>query len=56
MLENNNDDDVQIDLSGQYEITLSNKIVEEMYSESTVHVKWHTKDKEKRNNEKFVLN
>jgi hypothetical protein len=56
MLENNDDNDVQIDLSGQYKIILSNKIIEEMYSESTVHVKWHTHDKEKRNNEKCVLN
>ncbi len=37
-------------------ITLFDKIIEEKYSESTVHVKWHTKDKKKRNNEKFVLN
>jgi hypothetical protein len=35
---------------------LSDEVIEEMYSESTVSVEWHTNDKEKRNNESLVLN
>jgi hypothetical protein len=45
---NTDNDDVQIELPGRYDIILlSNDIIDEMYQESTVCVKWHTNDNEK---------
>ena len=41
-------DDVQIELSGRYDIILSSDIIEEMHQESTVCVKWHTNDNGKK--------
>jgi hypothetical protein len=53
--QNNDDDDVRIDLTGQYELVLSDEVIDEMYNGGTVSVKWHTNDKEKRTNEKLPL-
>ena len=53
---NTDDDDLRIDLSGKYEITLSDVIIDKMYTENTVCVKWHSKDKVKQNNDNFRLN
>jgi len=47
---------LRIDLSGKYEITLSDEIIDEMYTENTVCVKWHSKDKVKQNNYNLRLN
>jgi hypothetical protein len=53
---NTDNDDVQIELSGRYDIILlSNDIIEEMYQESTVCVKWHTNDNKKKCNQNFHL-
>ncbi len=37
-------DDVMIELSGRYEITISEASLEEMSFENTVYVKWLTKN------------
>ena len=44
-------DDVQIDLSGRYDLILTKDIIEEMHQEQTVCVKWHTNDYEKKCNQ-----
>jgi hypothetical protein len=52
---NTDNDDVQIELSGRYDIILSSNIIEEMHQESTVCVKWHTTDNEKKCNQNYCL-
>ena len=48
-------DDVQIELSGRYDLILTRDIIEEMHQEQTVCVKWHTNDNEKKCNENYRL-
>ena len=55
VLGHSNADDVQIDLSGQYEIILSEAVIDDMHNENISRVKWHTKDSKKRKNGKLVL-
>ena len=52
---NPDNDDVRIELSGKYDIALNNDIIEEMYRDSTVCVKWHTNDKAKQTNQNLRL-
>jgi hypothetical protein len=52
---NDIDDEVRIDLSGRYELILSEEVIDEMYNGGIISVKWHTNDKEKRTNEKLAL-
>jgi hypothetical protein len=52
---NTDHDDVRIELSGKYGMALSNDIIEEMYRDNTVSVKWHTNDNEKKINQKLRL-
>jgi len=48
-------DDVQIELSGRYDLILTREIIEEMHQERTVRVKWHTNDNEKKCNQNYRL-
>ncbi len=48
-----NDDDVQVLLSGQYEINVSQAVINEMQTEHTVTVAWLTQDTDKNNNLKY---
>ncbi len=50
-----NDDDVQVLLSGQYEINVLQAVINEMQTEHTVAVAWLTENIDKNNNLKFKL-
>jgi hypothetical protein len=52
----NHHDDIQIELSGQYEITVSTAVLEKMSFENTVDVKWLTKNSDKSRNDDWSLN
>ncbi len=49
------DDDVQVLLSGQYEIDVLQAVINEMQTEHTVTVAWLTEDTDKNNNLKYKL-
>jgi hypothetical protein len=50
-----NDDDVQVLLSGQYEIDVLQAVINEMQTENTVTVAWLTENTDKNNNLKYKL-
>ncbi len=50
-----NDDDVQVLLSGQYEINVSQAVINEMQTEHTMTVAWLTENTDKNNNLKIKL-
>ncbi len=50
-----NDDDVQVLLSGQYEIYVLQAVFNEMQTEHTVPVAWLTENTDKKNNLKYKL-
>ncbi len=50
-----NNDDVQVLLSGQYEIDVLQAVINEMQTEHTVMVAWLNKNKDKNNNLKYKL-
>ncbi len=50
-----NDDDVQFLLSGQYEINVSQAVINEMQTEHTMMVAWLMKNTDKKNNLKYKL-
>ena len=52
----NHHDDIQIELSGRYEITVSTAVLEQMSFENTVDVKWLTKNSDKSRNDDWSLN
>ena len=49
-------DDIRIELSGRYEITVSTAVLEQMSFENTVNVKWLSKNSEKSGNLDWSLN
>jgi hypothetical protein len=50
-----NDNDVNVVLSGQYEINVSQAVIDEMQIEHTITVVWLTKNTDKNNNQKYLL-
>ncbi len=50
-----NDDDVQVLLSGQYEIDVSQAFINEIQTEHTMTVEWLTENTDKNNNLKYKL-
>jgi hypothetical protein len=50
-----NNDDVQVLLSGQYEIDVSQAVINEMQTEHTVMVAWLMENTDKNNNLKYKL-
>ena len=50
-----NDNDVNVVLSGQYEINVSQAVIDEMQIEHTVMVVWLTENTDKNNNQKYLL-
>jgi hypothetical protein len=50
-----NYDDVQVLLSGQYEINVSQAVIDEMQREHTVTVAWLMENTDKNNNLKYKL-
>jgi hypothetical protein len=50
-----NDDDVQVLLSGQYGIDVLQAVINEMQTEHTVTVAWLTENTDKKNNLKYKL-
>ncbi len=50
-----NDDDVQVLLSGWYEINMSQAVISEMQTEHTMTVAWLTENTDKNNNLKYKL-
>jgi hypothetical protein len=50
-----NNDDVQVLLSGQYEIHVLQAVINEMQTEHTVTVAWLTENTDKNNNLKYKL-
>ncbi len=50
-----NNDDVQVLLSGQYEADVSQAVINEMQTEYTVRVAWLTENTDKNNNLKYKL-
>jgi hypothetical protein len=50
-----NDNDVNVVLSGQYEINVSQAVIDEMQIENTVTIVWLTENSDKNNNKKYLL-
>jgi hypothetical protein len=50
-----NDDNVNVVLSGQYEVDVSQAVIDEMQIEHTVMVVWLTENTDKNNNQKYLL-
>jgi hypothetical protein len=50
-----NNDDVQVLLSGQYEINVSQAVIDEMQTDHTVTVAWLTENTDKNKNLKYKL-
>jgi hypothetical protein len=50
-----NNDNVQVLLSGQYEIDVLQAVINEMQTEHTVMVAWLTENTDKNNNLKYKL-
>ena len=53
----NNDDDISVELSGKYTITITDDLIEDMRNGNDIHASWHSDPKRHRSNHyKFCLN
>jgi hypothetical protein len=53
----NNDDDISVELSGKYTITITDDLIEDMRNGNEIHASWHSDPKRHRSNHyKFCLN